>query len=111
MTDLTIPADLSIPPFLSLKDPDNLAAWKEGRKSWTPRRIKAEAKALGNRDAEGRGLPRSMDAGSWALLRSIEKASKTQADEDKAERFRLLAVARAEKAEVKAAAKAAKNKP
>jgi hypothetical protein len=63
-----------------------------------------------NRDSEGRPLPRNMDAGSWALLRSIEKENKVKEKEDEAakkERFRLLAAERAEARAIKKAAREA----
>jgi hypothetical protein len=109
MTDLTIPDDLSIPKFLDLKIPANHTAWKEGHKIWTPRKVKAEAKAKINRDSEGRSLPKNMDETSWAFLRAQEKETKAEVEADKAERFRFLEALRQEKARVKAAAKAVKH--
>jgi len=63
-------------------------------------------------DKQGRALPRSMDAGSWALLAEVEKADKIKEKENKAaenERFRLLAIERKERAAIKRAAKEAQK--
>ena len=109
MTDLTIPADLSLPAFLDLRIAENLTAWKAGRKEWTPRRVKAEAKATVNRDSEGRALPKHMDETSWAFLRAQEKEAKAAAVAAKAERDEIKEIERKAKAQIKAAAKAAKQ--
>lgn len=63
-----------------------------------------------NRDKQGRPLPRHMDAGSWAVLAIVERDEKVKAKEteaEKDERFRLIEVARQEKAAIKRAAKEA----
>jgi hypothetical protein len=61
-----------------------------------------------NYDREGRLLPREMDEGSWALLRSLEKDAVAKERAEKTERFRLLKIEREEKRRIKAEAKAAK---
>jgi hypothetical protein len=63
-----------------------------------------------NRDRAGNILPAGMDASSWAFLATLEKADREKdkiAEAEKDERFRLLDVARKEKAAIKRAAKEA----
>ena len=62
------------------------------------------------RDSEGNPLPRGIDDSTRAFLAEIEKgrrAKAKEADAKKNERFRVLAVERAEKAAIKRAAKEA----
>jgi hypothetical protein len=102
-----------IPPFLNARDPVNAVRRLEARRNWKQRPAvreeKAKAKVKINRDAEGRPLPASMDEGSWALLRSIEGAAAKEEKARKEEAFRLLKVARDEKAEIKRQAKVTKS--
>jgi len=101
--------ELDIPDFLDLRIPENLARWKEARRNWRPSGSAAKAaEPKVNRDREGRVLPQGMDAGSWALLATLERADREKdkaADAEKAERFRVLDVQRKEKAALKRAAK------
>jgi hypothetical protein len=103
--------ELDIPDFLDLRIPENLERWKQARKDWRPSgRAAREAAPKVERDFEGNALPRNMDDSTRAFLASIEKAQRDkakEADAKKDERFRVLAVQRAEKAAIKKAAKEA----
>jgi hypothetical protein len=62
------------------------------------------------RDKDGNPLPKGMDESTKAYLESIaaaERVKAREAEKAKQERFRVLAVARAEKAAIKKAAKEA----
>ena len=102
--------DLTIPTFLDLRIPANLDRWREGRKNWRPSRARREEQRKVPRDSQGRALPRSMDAGSWALLREIETAEARAREAAKAERLRILKANREERQRIKAEAKAQKQK-
>lgn len=104
---------LDIPDFLDLRIPENLARWKQARKDWRPSgRAAREAAPKVERDFEGNALPRNIDDSTRAFLASIEKGQREKAKEAEAkknERFRVLAVERAEKAAIKRAAKEAQK--
>jgi len=104
--------DLDIPEFL--KRPPETAEQADARRkrmrNWKPKQSEIkEARVTQNFDREGRPLPRSMDEGSWALLRSMEKEAERKDKAQSAERFRLLKIERDEKRRIKAEAKATKT--
>lgn len=100
--------ELDIPDFLRREPltPEQAESLHRRMKNWKPTLFRSDEKRKVEYDREGHALPASLDAAGRALLHSMEKASAAKEKADKAERFRVLAVQRAEKAAIKKAAKA-----
>jgi hypothetical protein len=103
--------DLDIPTCLQRPDTPELAAARAKLvtrlNSQDVRTVPRTERAKVERDAQGRALPKNLDAQSRALLREMEKTAAKEAAEAQAERLRLLQVARDEKARVRREAREA----
>lgn len=104
---------LDIPEFLRRESPTPEELEKLRRK-WRRedherRPVMPAADYKVNRDRQGRPLPRSMDATSWALLAEIEKAERVKEAEKQAASNEFFRVKAAERAEIRAVKKAAKE--
>ena len=102
---------LEIPPFLDLRIPENLAAWKEGRRNWRPGSPAARRaeKRKQNFDSQGNRLPDNMDETSWAFLHELENEKAAKAKAEKAERDEQKAIERNAKRQVLEQARAVKR--
>jgi len=102
---------LEIPPFLDLRIPENLAAWKEGRRNWRPGSpaAKRAEKRKQNFDSQGNRLPDNMDEASWAFLHQLEGEQAAKAKAAQAERDELKAIERNARTQVREEARAAKR--
>ena len=99
---------LEIPPFLDLRIPENLAAWKEGRRNWRPAARRAE-KRKQNFDSQGNRLPDNMDENSWAFLHELETEKAAKAKAEQAVRDEQKAIERNAKRQVLEQARAVKR--
>lgn len=102
---------LEIPPFLDLRIPDNLAAWKEGRRNWRPGSpaAKRAEKRKQNFDSQGNRLPDHMDDDSWAFLHQLENEKAEKAKVEQAARDEQKAIERNAKRQVLEQARAVKR--
>lgn len=100
---------LDIPDFLSLKIPENLAAWREARRNWRATTIRRAEKRKQNFDSQGNRLPDNMDEASWAFLHQLENEKEEKAKAAKAEQDELRAIERNAKAQVLEQARAVKR--
>ena len=100
---------LEIPPFLDLRIPENLAAWREARRNWRATTIRRAEKRKQNFDSQGIRLPDNMDEASWAFLHQLENEKAEKAKAVKAEQDELRAIERNAKAQVLEQARAVKR--
>lgn len=100
---------LEIPPFLDLRIPENLAAWREARRNWRATTIRRAEKRKQNFDSQGNRLPDNMDEKSWAFLHELENEKAAKAKAEQAVRDEQKAIERNAKRQVLEQARAVKR--